>query len=147
VLVKQHGTTEFPWAPIPPVKILEQRTTNITVALNQAWLGTADKYFYNYRYNAFSDKCVDKDDQQPGEKIAEVTIQCDCLKPQAHIEICLQDDTGNLLTATDDGTVPKCCPGQIEEARTVCYAVLLQCVSKCDAESATSRMLRGVSGA
>lgn len=133
-----HGPVEYPPG---AVTIVSQDTKTVTVELSQAWVGTVDKYFYQYRTNAFSPTCFEKDAQEPNTVVDTITIQCEVTNPVATLELCIQDTTGSLLDydAAVWGSVPKCCHSDAPlDTPTVCYMLEIDCGNN------TERSLRGI---
>jgi hypothetical protein len=135
-LVKEVGVTEFPLArgddDTSVVNIISQDKSTVTVELNQAWDGSIDKFFYEYKVDAFKTQCAEEDEVKSGVAIDTITLQCNMMSPYANLYICLQDTNGNLLDTGDTASVPKCCHSDApEDTPTVCYQLEIACETEC----------------
>jgi len=144
-VIHQVGVTEIDAG--SAIQILSQDITSVTVRLYQTWTPAsqdADYIFYNYRYDAYSDKCYKAEDVDGNSSYQDITIQCYQLKPFAELDICVADNDGALVPGQDNAEIPRCCDkGDMEDGTpAVCYKVTIECDSKC-VESVGRRSLRG----
>merc|ERR1711904_212725 len=153
-LIKHEGETEIDLSRV--VNIVSQDESTVTVSLTQGWEGGfvgdqifgIDQIFYVYRSDTFDEKCYEETEVFPGTTFAtNIEISCLVSKPFALLELCLVDDLSHgCLTSGDDATIPQCCEPEVPpEKPTVCYKILIKCVTECVEEgvASTRRGLRG----
>jgi len=136
-LVKTFGHTEVD--PGKAVRIISQNTSTVTVRLFQIWtsVGEADSkvdsIVYNYRHNAFMNKCDEATSVVGGGDYQDITIHCYHHKPIAELDICVADNGGALHSNKDNAEIPnQCCqPGLPDNTPVVCYKVLVNCDTAC----------------
>lgn len=134
------------------MNIVSQDKSTVTVSLTQGWEGAPvgdeifgiDQIFYSYQPDTFDRKCFDETTVFENDKFASIEISCLVSKPFAILELCLVDDLSHgLLKSGDNATIPHCCdPIFPPETPTVCYTILIKCVSEC-VEDDRRALLRG----
>jgi len=152
-VIRTVGVTEFPPVETTSVVSVISKNTDdntVTVSLNQFWpTGSIDSIYYQWNPDYYNEKCIEESDVANGENFAEITIQCNFLKPYAKATICLEESLQDgFLQPEDDATIPKCCHDGEHTADTqvVCYTVEIQCTPGCageDSQQAFRRQLRG----
>ena len=154
-VLRTVGVTEFP--PVETTSTVSVLSKNVedntvTVALNQAWPDSSiDSIYYQWFPDYLNEKCVQETDVASGDTYAEITLQCNFLKPFAKMTICLEESVDDgFLQPGDDATIPQCChSGESEEdTASVCYTLEISCAPGCpegDAQQAVrrKRKLRG----
>lgn len=137
------GVTPYPRDGIidPPVNIISQDKSTVTVEIVNNWDKHIEKMFLSYRTDNFSSKCFEETEVLVGQATDPLTIQCKVTSPYAFLRICLQDD--DLLFGGDDAKVSSCCHPENIDGRTVCYNIEIRCETSCVTEE-SRRYLRAI---
>eukprot|EP00537_Pseudo-nitzschia_pungens_P011585 CAMPEP_0172382072 /NCGR_PEP_ID=MMETSP1061-20121228/56_1 /TAXON_ID=37318 /ORGANISM="Pseudo-nitzschia pungens, Strain cf. pungens" /LENGTH=484 /DNA_ID=CAMNT_0013109879 /DNA_START=46 /DNA_END=1500 /DNA_ORIENTATION=- len=119
------------------VHVISSDGSTVTVNLIEAWDSTSiDTYYYEYQTSLFDRKCFSKEAAEllgKGNPIQMISMNCSVLSKSAMLKICLRGETGEVVDANENASVPTCCESIVPEGTpTVCYTLAIDC--SCDPE-------------
>lgn len=117
------------------VHVVSSDGSTVKVNLIEAWDSTSvDTYYYEYQTSLFDRKCFSKENAElmgKGQPIATISMNCSVLSQSAILKICLRGETGEVVDANENASVPTCCESTVPEGTpTVCYTLAIDC--SCD---------------